>query len=57
MVHPYYYQVLTNVQHGFRKHCSCETQLLLTIHDLTSALNQGKQIDAVKVLQDAARLV
>jgi len=47
MVHLNYYQVLTNVQHGFRKHCSCETQLLLTIHDITSALIQGKQVDAV----------
>ena len=47
MVHLNDHQVLTDVQHGFRKHRSCETQLLLTTHDLTRALNQGKQVDAV----------
>jgi len=47
MAHLNHYQVLNNVQHGFRKHCSCETQLLLTIDDITGALNQRKQVDAI----------
>jgi len=47
MAHLNYYQVLNNVKHGSRKHRLCETQLLLTIHDITGALNQRKQVDVV----------
>ncbi len=39
--------LLTDFQHGFRKRRSCETQLLLTVHDLASGLNSGEQIDAI----------
>ena len=38
---------LSDFQHGFRKNRSCETQLLLTIHDLASGLNDRQQIDAI----------
>ena len=31
--------ILTNAQHGFRKHRSCETQLIQTIHDIANAIN------------------
>ena len=34
-------------QHGFRKKCSCETQLLETISDLTSALDAGHEVDVL----------
>ena len=41
------HQILSDTQHGFRKRRSCETQLLVTIHDIASKLSRGKQIDAV----------
>jgi len=34
-------------QHGFRQKRLCETQLLLTIQDLTRNLNEGLQTDVV----------
>ena len=39
--------ILSDQQHGFRKKRSTESQLLLTLQDLTSGLNEGEQIDAV----------
>ena len=39
------HNTLTDTQHGFRKHRSCESQLLLTINDLAKFLNEGSQID------------
>lgn len=39
--------ILTNAQHGFRKHRSCETQLLGAVHDFTSQLDRGGQTDVV----------
>ena len=39
--------LLSDVQHGFRKKRSCESQLILTIQDLANGLNDGKQIDAI----------
>lgn len=36
---------MCNEQHGFRKCCSCETQLLEGINDLSSDLNAGIQTD------------
>ena len=38
---------LTDVQHGFRKYRSCETQLLETIDNLAKALNNREQIDSI----------
>ena len=40
-------QTLTEVQHGFRKNRSCETQLLETIDNLAKALNNREQIDSI----------
>ena len=38
--------ILTDLQHGFRKGSSCETQLITTFHDIASACNKkGSQID------------
>ena len=37
----------SSAQHGFRSKRSCETQLLLTVHDFASGLNDGKQTDAI----------
>ena len=39
--------ILHSVQHGFRKQRSCETQLINTVHDFASALNNREQIDAI----------
>ena len=41
------YGILHNAQHGFRKQRSCETQLINTVHNFASALNNREQIDAI----------
>ena len=37
--------VLTDVQHGFRKRRLCETQLIMTIDDLAKSVNKKCQTD------------
>jgi len=39
--------VLTSLNHGFRSGYSCESQLVVTAHDLLSSFDKGKQIDTV----------
>eukprot|EP00111_Clytia_hemisphaerica_P017136 TCONS_00050760-protein len=39
--------ILTDSQHGFRKHRSCESQLVTTIQNLAKSLNEAKQIDSI----------
>jgi hypothetical protein len=39
--------ILSDEQHGFRKRRLCDTQLVLTIHDLAKALDSGDQIDDI----------
>ncbi len=39
--------ILSDFQHGFRKRRGCESQLLVTAHDLAKGLNEGQQLDAV----------
>lgn len=39
--------ILTDTQHGFRKMRSCETQLLVTTHDLAKKLSSRNQMDMV----------
>ena len=41
------HQILTDQQHGFRKKRSCESQLILTVQDLASAMEENEQIDAI----------
>ena len=41
------HNLLTDRQHGFRKGHSCETQLIQTIHDLSSSHNKRTQTDAI----------
>ena len=38
-------QILSDVQHGFRKHRSCETQLICMMDDLAKGLGSRSQID------------
>ena len=39
------YQILTPLNHGFRAGHSCESQLLITIHDLMRYLDRKVQVD------------
>ena len=41
------HDILCNEQHGFRHKRSCETQLILTIHDLAKNLDSGLQSDVI----------
>ena len=47
MKHLERHNILSDQQHGFRKRRSCDTQLLLTLQDLSQALENNEQIDAV----------
>ena len=38
--------ILSDVQHGFRKSRSCETQLIMLVSDIAKSLNNGGQLDA-----------
>ena len=39
------HKILTDSQHGFRKFRSCETQLILTTHEIAKHLSEGTQVD------------
>ena len=39
------HNILTPRQHGFRKHHSCVTQLIMSCHDWASAVDTGHQVD------------
>ena len=39
------HKILTDSQHGFRKSRSCETQLILTTHEIAKHLSTGTQVD------------
>ena len=39
--------ILSEAQHGFRKHHSCITQSVEAVHDFADALDKGQQLDAV----------
>jgi hypothetical protein len=39
--------ILSDEQNGFRKRRLCDTQLVLTIHDFSKALDSGDQIDGI----------
>ena len=41
------HNILSDMQHGFRKSRSCESQLILTIQDLAKGIDDNTQIDAV----------
>ena len=49
-------KILSDHQHGFRKRRSCETQLLITVHDLAAGFDRRQQIDAI-LLSSARRLI
>ena len=39
--------ILTDLQHGFRKHRSCKTQLIKTANNLAKSMNHKEQIDNI----------
>ena len=47
MAHLYRHNILTHCQYGFRTKHSTELQLLRTVHDFTSSLNEKVRTDAV----------
>ena len=47
MKHLDQHNILSPFQHGFRLHHSCETQLLVTVHDLAKGIDQHLQTDLV----------
>ena len=47
MSHLEEFKILSDIQHGFRKYHSCETQLLITLEDLARNLDHGKQSDII----------
>ena len=40
-------KILTDAQHGFRKRCSCETQLISTVQDFIKGIDDTKQTDVI----------
>ena len=41
--------ILCDNQHGFRKHRSCETQLISTIQEIASSVAKGNQVDVILI--------
>ena len=40
------HHIITELQHGFRRQRSCESQLLHVSHDIAKTFNQSNQVDA-----------
>ena len=47
MKHLECYDILSDLQHGFRKNRSCESQLILTVNDLAKSVDDSSQVDAI----------
>ena len=47
MKHMEQHSILTDAQHGFRKHRSCESQLVITIQDLAKSIDDRRQTDLI----------
>ena len=41
------HNILTNSQHGFRRRRSCETQLVITTHEIARNIAEGAQVDVI----------
>ena len=39
--------ILTDAQHGFRQRRSCESQLIITVHDLAQGIEDQQQLDVI----------
>ena len=47
MAHFDRFSILKDNQHGFRNRRSCETQLIVTIQEISSKLSKGQQVDVI----------
>ena len=47
MKHLERHRILSDAQHGFRRHRSCESQLIVTVNDLITSLDNKKQVDLI----------
>ena len=47
MAHFDRFSILKDNQHRFRKRCSCETQLIVTIQEIASKISKGQQVDII----------
>ena len=47
MSHLEEFKIVSDIQHGFRKSYSCETQLRIALEDLAKNLYHGKQSDII----------
>ena len=47
MSHLEEFKIVSDIQHGFRKSYSCETQLSIALEDLAKNLDHGKQSDVI----------
>jgi hypothetical protein len=45
MKHLEKHNVLTSLNHGFMSGYSCETQLVVSMHDMLQSFDKGKQVD------------
>ena len=57
MSHLEEFKILCDIQHGFRKYHSCETQLLITLEDLARNLAINKWIQAWLCYREQSVLV
>ena len=49
MSHLEEFKILSDIQHGFRKSNSCETELLITLEDLARNLDHDKKSDIIQL--------
>ena len=47
LTHLEHHDILTSLQHGFRRGHSCESQLLVTVQDIFKQYDDGNQVDVV----------
>ena len=45
IIHYEQHKILSDLNHGFRKHYSCDTQLITTLEDLTKSFDKKTQVD------------
>ena len=46
---------ILRLQHGFRRHLSCQTQLIKTLNGLAKLMNHGEQIGSIQLDFSKAR--
>ena len=54
--HLAYFNILFELQHGFREKRSCETQLVMLVDEISKSMQMGKQTDLI-LLVSVKRLI